>query len=209
MFLRCAPALRRARTVLREGVLGELLHADASFGHPGLTEGMFTGHAAWMLDPERGGSGAFADLGVHLVDLLCWMRPDAGVAVRGAQLRARPGLAVDVGGVALVDWGGVPVTLRTSWIARPGGVRLHLEGSCGSVTVHNGELRLRTGDTQRAEAYDPPSARDVLPAFLSALRGEDGAWDAPTATDVINCAEILEAAVRSAAVRGEGPDAAR
>lgn len=94
MFLRCAPALRRAGEFLAEGRLGELVARDALFTHPGLLDGFFADAGAmWMLEPSWGGGSAFADLVVHLVDLLRWPRPEVPLRVRGALLRPPGGWA--------------------------------------------------------------------------------------------------------------------
>ncbi|MEV7023727.1 Gfo/Idh/MocA family oxidoreductase [Kitasatospora sp. NPDC093558] len=193
MFLRCAPALRRVRTLLADRRIGEPTGADLAFCHPGLLDGIFTGRTAWMTSPAHGGTGAFADLGIHLLDLLRWLRPDAPFAVRGAVLRRRPGLAVDVGGTALLDWGGVPVTVRADWTTRPGGLRLRFDGTAGSVAVEDGTVLLSVDGRTGVEAYRPAAAGDALTAFLAALRGDRSAWSPPTPADLTACAEALDA----------------
>jgi predicted dehydrogenase len=203
MFLRCAPALRRARTLLAGRELGEIVGAGLRFSHAGLLDGVFDAGAGWMLDPARGGTGAFADLGVHLIDLLCWLRPGARIAVRGAFLRGRPDMAVDTGGSALLDWDGVPTTLHAGWTARPGGVRLRVEGTRGTLTVRGGTLRLRGRDAgtyagDHVEEYAPPSAGDATTAFLAGLRG-GASWQPPCAADMALCAQVLAETAAEAA----------
>lgn len=183
MFLRCAPALRRVRSLLAGDALGELAGVHARFTHPGLLDGVFTGRPAWMLR-----AGGFADLAIHLLDLLRWLRPGSDLTARSAQLRHAPGHEADVGGAALLDWGGVPVTLHTGWTSRPGGVHLCVEGSADSVTVDNGTLGFGSGHT---ETHDPPAAMAALTAFLAQVRGEK-AWQAPTTADIIASGELLE-----------------
>ncbi|MER6078007.1 Gfo/Idh/MocA family oxidoreductase [Streptomyces sp. NPDC001833] len=197
MFLRCAPALRRARSLLAEGRLGRLVACDAWFTHPGLLDGLFTdAGAAWMRDARWGARGAFADLGVHLVDLLRWLRPEAGLRVRGAVLHPPPdGLPGDAGGTALLDWGAVPAALHAGWLSRPGGVRLRLEGTRGTLQVAGGELTLATADGTLTEAHRPPAAGDAMIAFLT------GAGELADAADAVACARVLEE-IAGAAVRG-------
>lgn len=190
MFLRCAPALRRVRSLLADDALGELTATHARFSHSGLLDGAFKGSAAWMLDPNHGAVGAFADLGIHLLDLLQWLRPDARLTVRSAWLRRRPGSPLDVDGAALLDWGDVAATIHAGWTSRPGGVHLHIEGSRGSVTVDGGRLTVRIKQ-ERREEHDPPAAGAALTAFISALRAQES-WQAPTAADIVAIARILE-----------------
>ncbi|MQY27470.1 Gfo/Idh/MocA family protein [Nocardia aurantia] len=187
MFLRCAPALHRVRSVLATGALGEIVGARLSFGHPGLPDGMFEGTAAWMLDPARGGIGAFADLGIHLIDLLLWLRPDAPIAVRDARFRMPAGMAVDSSGVAVCDWGAVPVTLAAGWTTRPGGLRLRVDGTRDRLVLRDGLLAVGPD----VERHAPQAAGDATRAFLAGLRGRS-MWRPPTAADVLTCASVLE-----------------
>ncbi|WP_329562775.1 Gfo/Idh/MocA family protein [Kitasatospora sp. NBC_01266] len=208
MFLRRAPSLRRARTLLTAGRIGELRFAEAWFCHGGLPAGSFTGTAAWMLDPRRGGTGAFADLGIHLLDLLRWLRPRAAITVHAARLRPLRGgrVGLDEGGTAELDWGGVPVALRTDWAAAPGGpaggvgIGLRLRGSRGSVTVRGGSLLLATAHGVHAERHAEPAAGHALSAFLASLRGRT-CWQAPTARDILASAHALDRIAEVAGVQ--------
>ncbi|MER6070990.1 Gfo/Idh/MocA family oxidoreductase [Streptomyces sp. NPDC001817] len=195
MFLRRAPGLRRAAELLAGGRLGRLVACDAWFTHPGLENGLFTGTAAWMLSPVWGGRGAFADLGVHLVDLLRRLRPDAPIRVRAAALTPLPtGGPGDAGGTALLEWGSVPATLHAGWTSHPGGVRLVLEGTRGTLRVDGGELTLMTVEGTLRESHRPPAAGDATAAFLSDPREPAGLEDA------VACARVMEAVAEAAAV---------
>jgi predicted dehydrogenase len=210
MFLRHAPALLRVREQLAAGVLGELSGASLAFHHPGLPDGLFARDWAWMLDPARGGGSGFADLAIHLLDLLCWLSPGAALELRGAALHREPGPGrepaaargllpgFDAGGAALLDWGGVPTVVRAGWTARPGGVRLELEGTLGTLRLRAGEVHLATGATgNRSWAHRPPAAADALTGFLAAVRGEEP-WAGPGPDELTLCARLLDAARRSA-----------
>jgi predicted dehydrogenase len=192
MFLRCAAVLRRARDLLAAGALGELVAADAWFTHAGLLDGLFDGPAAWMLDPAWGPVGAMADLGVHLVDLLRWLRPHAPLRVRSTVLRRLPhGLPGDAGGTALLDWGGVPAALHTAWDCPAGGVRLRLAGTAAVLRTDGGRLLL-TGRRERpAEAHGAPDAADASASFLAALCHGPG-HPLPGADDAAVCARLME-----------------
>ena len=194
-FLRGAPGLRRAKELLTEGRLGRLVACDAWFTHPGLQDGLFTGTAAWMLSPAWGGRGALADLGVHLVDLLNWLRPGAPLRVRAADLSPLPaGGPGDAGGTALLEWGSVPAALHAGWTSYPGGIRLHIEGTRGTLCVDGGDLTLTTVAGTLAESHRSPAAGDATAAFLSDPGVPAGLADA------VACARVLEA-VAEAAVR--------
>lgn len=195
MFLRCAPAVRRTRSLLDAGTLGEIVSAELLFSHSGLPDRVFDGRAAWMLDPAQGGTGAVADLGIHLIDLLLWLRPDAPITVHGSHLRRRPDVAVDVGGAVLLDWDRASVTLRVGWDCRPGRFTVHLEGTQGSLTLHDGVLIGPDGDI---EYHSRPSAGAVTTAFLAQLRGETP-WQPPTVEEMLTCASILDRVAHCAA----------
>jgi predicted dehydrogenase len=65
------PALQALRCLLQDGHLGSVLHVEASFRHDFLS-GSRTGWP-WRHDVAQAGAGAYADLGVHLLDLLRWL----------------------------------------------------------------------------------------------------------------------------------------
>lgn len=191
MFLRCAPALKKVKALLAGESLGDLSAAHVRFTHAGLYEGAFTGAKAWMRDLHQGATGGFADLGIHLVDALRWLRPSAPLVVQGATVQCLAGHDLDVGGAALLDWGGTPTTMHAGWAGRPGGLHVHLEGSVGSATFQDGMLTVRTEGVSITETGGPPQAGAALTAFLADLRGEHQ-WVAPTTGDAVAVAEILD-----------------
>ncbi|MFF4259601.1 Gfo/Idh/MocA family protein [Streptomyces sp. NPDC001663] len=198
MFLRRAPSLCRARELLADGRLGQLVAGDAWFTHPGLLDGLFSDNGApWMLSPSWGGRGAFADLGIHLVDLLRWLCPEARLTVRAASLRPLPaGGPGDAGGTALLEWGSTPVALHAGWSSRPGGIRLRLEGTRGTLQVHGGELTPAREDGVLTEAHRPPAAGDATTAFLADRAQED--QEGAGVADAVACARVLEAVAEAA-----------
>ncbi|WP_312910471.1 D-xylose 1-dehydrogenase Gfo6 [Natronosalvus caseinilyticus] len=56
------PIVRRAREVVANGVVGDIVQIHASFSHPLLEE---TDPDTWRLDPELAGGGALVDLGIY------------------------------------------------------------------------------------------------------------------------------------------------
>jgi predicted dehydrogenase len=65
---RCHPAIRKARALVDEGAVGELLYVRGRYGHGGRV-----GYAdEWRLDPARAGGGELIDQGAHLIDLSRW-----------------------------------------------------------------------------------------------------------------------------------------
>jgi 1,5-anhydro-D-fructose reductase (1,5-anhydro-D-mannitol-forming) len=70
---RFLPAVRQLMEAVKDGRLGRLRSIDMLIGHgghPGSADG-------WKLDPARAGGGVLLDPGVHLLDLVLRIAPDA------------------------------------------------------------------------------------------------------------------------------------
>ena len=194
LFLRELPALGRLRGVLRERLLGRLASVSASFAHAGAIDGWFEGPRAWMRDPRRAGVGGFGDLALHLVDALAAMPAEEPPRLAAVALdRAQPG-HVDLGGVGLGTWAGVPLTVRASWATRPGGLELVVTGAAGTATLRDGVLEL-VGDGGAPERWvgAPPDAGEALRAFAARLRARRFPRDG--LAPAVLAQELLEAAV--------------
>src|SRR5512133_2540230 len=74
---RFAKEAERAKKIVDSGVLGEIVSARSVIGLAGIQEiGCPADMEAWMIDPVKGGGGAWIDEGSHAVDLLRWMVGD-------------------------------------------------------------------------------------------------------------------------------------
>jgi predicted dehydrogenase len=186
LFLRELPALARLRSVLQERVLGRVAAIGAAFSHAGALDGWFDGPRAWMRDPRRAGVGGFADLALHLVDGLAVLAPDEPPLVAAVSVD-REGL----GGAAVGTAGGVPLTLRAGWAARPGGLEVVVEGSAGTAVLRDGVLEL--GAERWVGA--PPDAGEAMRAFATCLRARrfprDGLERAVVAQRVLEAAVAI------------------
>jgi len=192
LFLRELPALARLGAVLRERLLGRPASVSAALAHPGAIDGWFDGPSAWMRDPRRAGVGGFGDLALHLVDALAALWPSEPLTVGAVALdRAGEG---DVGGVAVGTWAGAPLTLRTSWATRPGGLELVVHGAAATAVLREGVLELIDG-RGAAERWvgAPPDAGEALRAFAMRLRTRRFRRDG--LAPAIRAQERLEAAV--------------
>ncbi len=66
------PALRKARELFEQGVLGEMMFVRGRYGHGGRV-----GYdKEWRADPAQSGGGELVDQGVHLIDLARWFLGD-------------------------------------------------------------------------------------------------------------------------------------
>jgi 1,5-anhydro-D-fructose reductase (1,5-anhydro-D-mannitol-forming) len=70
---RFLPSFQRLAAALRSGSLGTLRSADLQIGHGGNPRSA----DGWKLDPARAGGGVLLDPGVHLLDLLLQLAPNA------------------------------------------------------------------------------------------------------------------------------------
>lgn len=189
--LRFQPLFRRARELLRGGLLGELLAVRTLFAEP-----LDPAAAAGWRSRRESGGGVLLDLGSHHVDLVRWLlgdeiarvehasaEPDgAGAARVEARFRTRGGIAVD----SLLLYGAGPID------------RLELVGRRASLAVdrHAGTLAVSTARRGRYGArrmrlapapgvvalrlrrllqpsWEPAFAR-ALAAFVAAARGRRG-----------------------------------
>src|SRR6185437_14087126 len=197
LFLRELPALARLAGVLRERLVGRIAGVTSALAHPGAVDGWFDGPRAWMRDPARAGVGGFGDLALPIVDALAALRADEPPALHTVVLD-RPGTGnADVGGIALGTWAGAPLTVRTSWAARPGGLEVVVVGSAGTATLREGVLVLDRGSGEPERwVGPPPDAGEAVRAFANRLRARRFPRDG--LAPAVAAQALLEAAIRVA-----------
>jgi len=66
------PALRKAKKLLENGAIGELMYVRGRYGHGG----RIGYEKEWRAKPEISGGGELIDQGVHLIDLARWFLGD-------------------------------------------------------------------------------------------------------------------------------------
>lgn len=175
LFLRELPGLGRLHALLRADVLGRVTGLAASYVSPdalggaGASASAAAAATSWMAHARRSGDGAMTDLGIDLVDALTAL----GVRPRidAVRLDRRRGDRTNLGGVAVGRWGDVPLTLRTSWVTRPGGLELVVNGTVSTATLRDGALEIAT-DQGAPERWvgAPPDPAEAVRAFFDRLR---------------------------------------
>lgn len=71
---RLAPAHRRARKLVEEGIIGDIITFKTTFGHSGPETWSITpGPNTWFFDKNIAVMGAMADLGIHKTDLIQYL----------------------------------------------------------------------------------------------------------------------------------------
>jgi len=66
------PVVQDIKKLIREGVLGQIIGCEGRCA-AGRLHRYIEGHAAWMLDTKQSGGGPMYNLGVHWIDLFCWL----------------------------------------------------------------------------------------------------------------------------------------
>ena len=132
------PAVRRARELCSEGVIGRLMYVRSVYGHggrPGYDK-------EWRGNGELAGGGELLDQGVHIVDLCRWFLGDLRevVGFTGTYFWDLGGIGVGTG-----DSGDAPLDGPSeSPVARPAG-RRRLEDNAFAI--------MRTGDGRTAQFH--------------------------------------------------------
>ena len=123
-------AFRRARELVREGMLGDVFALDLVFHNA------YGPDKEWFYDPRLSGGGCLIDLGTHLVDLALWTLGEEA-DVRSSRL---VGDEVEEYATAELDVGGAAVRLACSWKLHAGAeavIGASFYGREGAVSVRN------------------------------------------------------------------------
>jgi predicted dehydrogenase len=165
-------------------------------------------HRAWFADPVLAGGGAVMDHTVHVVDLLRWIleREVSQVYAATNRILHADRAAVETGGLLLLHFGDVFVTLDCSW-SRPdsyptwGGLGMEIVGERGVLDIDAFRQRFTLygpGDQRPSWVFwgsDPNVG--MLRAFIDSLRA---AQSPPiTGIDGLRATEVVAAAYASAA----------
>jgi 1,5-anhydro-D-fructose reductase (1,5-anhydro-D-mannitol-forming) len=123
---RFLPTVREVMRIAADGLLGRLRSIDMLIGHGGHPES----GKGWKLDPGRAGGGVLLDPGVHLLDLLLQLAPDASCTAVEAT-RGFWGSAVEEDVAATFRAEMLLVTLRVSHIRWINTFRIEMFGEDG------------------------------------------------------------------------------
>jgi predicted dehydrogenase len=183
-FMRMDPKHKLLKDLIEAGSFGTVTRASASYCHAGSLRGLFDAKPTdpvndwqWMALPETAGSGAFGDLGTHVLDLLMWLfgaveRVTADIKV----VTGRYG-ETDESGTALIRFAeGVTATLAAGWVDVHNPVTLHVSGTSAHAHVLNDELHLEPeglllSADERGRARTPRNPVAPFNYFVDALLG--------------------------------------
>jgi len=153
------PATLRARELMEEGFVGEILGLRAAYLHAGSVN---RGAALkWKLDPSISGGGVLFDLGSHVLDLVQWLVGNLQIVncTTHVAYKERPTLDASGKTAAVTGEDAVYITVKT-----PNGAVGHIEASkiaTGTLDelrfeIHGekGALRFNLMQPNYLEAYD-------------------------------------------------------
>ena len=194
---RLDPAHALAKQLLASGELGKVLSFQTAFSHAGPEHWLGESKAGdvWFFRADRSSFGVLGDLGVHKIDLLCWLLDDdiQEVCAFPATLDKHfaDGAPIDVednAAVILRFCSGAVGTMLVSWTSygaednatvlncQRGVLKLYRDGAALSVTRPDGTVR-----DLHPRADGDPGSSGVIDLFLRGIRagaspipGQDG-----------------------------------
>jgi predicted dehydrogenase len=199
--------VRWLRGVMDAGFLGTIFKIKA---HAVSTDPELPGRQSWFLNKKYAGGGAFADMGIHAVDLISFLFHDrikpVSVYARGGNFFQNADVE-DTADAVIQYENGLSVMIEAGWYHN------HFDGPEGSVQVFGSEGYARTFPTEmhcnvsgqwgRYEPQMPPRAQQCdLPMYEAQLNRfidcvQDKAQPEPDARQGRRSVVILEAAYRS------------
>ena len=197
--VRHAPAVRRAREIVRSGAIGRVLAVN------GTNHGQPPG--GWFLDPELSGGGAVMDHTVHVADTLRFL---LGVEVGSvyAEVGSLFGTGVDDAGILTLEMeGGIAdgafATVDPSWSRGAGyptwgDFTLRITGSSGVLDVDAFSRSITLFDHGSGGTFWTPAGGDPNALMLDDFfRGGEGGRVGAGGEDGLRALEVVLAAYRS------------
>ncbi len=80
------PVVRDIKKLIDENVLGRIIGCEGRCA-AGRLNRYLEGHAEWMLDTQKSGGGPMYNLGIHWIDLFCWLLDDNIVNAFGKNVK--------------------------------------------------------------------------------------------------------------------------
>ncbi len=200
--LQVEPTVRRARELIDEAAIGEVVQLHGSFSNPILET---AGPDSWRLDPDLAGGGALVDLGIYPLNTSRYLVDSEVTSVNAMTHSSGPPFdAVDEDVALLVAFeNGATASLTASFDAHASS-RLEVIGTDGRLAIASPfggvvpqEMVVESGDL-RMEYTGPPvdEVREQFEYFgYCVLTGTE---PEPDGTDGLSDLAIIEAAYESA-----------
>lgn len=172
----------KAKQLIDDGVIGNVVTFRTSFAHPGPESWSIEGATGWFFDKKQAFVGSMGDLGVHKADLLRWLIGEEFVEVASMVGHLhKPMGDVDDNAVCLLRTAsGKMGTLTASWTHYPG------EDNATYIYGEKGQIRLGTdprfsvivqlanGEKQfyevgKLQTNESQTSSGVIDAFVSSI----------------------------------------
>ena len=201
---RFEPAIQHLKSLLDQGALGTIMHAELAFSHDKLKH---LDASSWRTSKRHAPAAGMTQMGIHLTDLLIWF---FGPVAQVHAIAADRALGWETGDMVVVQLrfqAGMTAQMQAI-LNTPHFLRTHVFGADEWVEIRNAThpdtpggrvdmTRYRSLDDQDARSFDWTDAVTAnLEAFAAAIRGE-----APypfTDAQKVHNIEVLEAIVQSA-----------
>lgn len=215
------PVVRDIKKLIEEGVLGQIIGCEGRCA-AGRLNRYIEGHAAWMLDADLSGGGPMYNLGVHWIDLFCWLLNDKIVNAFGKNVKVNQDYNIEDNSFSILTFkNGTILSLDMSYTvpeSYPHGRDLYIgiRGTKGVVQwapAFEGETeefficsdhqsfqaapcQRRFYEIQPAKGYSGMMGLEYLKAVVTAIRANK---PAPIASvEGIQVLKVVEAIYRSA-----------
>lgn len=187
---RLTKAHQKARQLVADGVLGDILTFRTTFGHGGPeTWSVDPGKNTWFFDKSKAAMGAMADLGIHKTDLIQYLLGqtvvEATAKVTTLDKRGADGQLIGVDDNAVCIYrmsGGAIGTMTASWTyygAEDNSTVLY--GTKGILRIYDDpaySIKLTTADGERVlyeleaiQTNDNQTKSGVIDCFMDCLTG--------------------------------------
>ena len=201
---RWEPAVQHLKTMLDDGALGTIMHAEMAFSHNKLAH---LPAGSWRTSKAFAPAAGMTQMGIHLTDILIWF---FGPVESVSAVTASRTLGWETGDVVTVQLkfeAGMTATLQAI-LDTPHFLRTHVFGNAAWAEIRNDTHPDTPGGVARMEVYRSLEDRSVqefdwtdsvtanLVAFADAVKGR-----APypyTPLEMVHNIEVLEAIVQSA-----------
>ncbi|MGB5873138.1 MAG: Gfo/Idh/MocA family oxidoreductase [Bacteroidota bacterium] len=123
------PVVKAMKDCIEQGLIGSIVTADARLA-AGKVDRYIKGNSKWMLEKAKSGGGPMYNLGVHWIDLLCYLLKDNVEEVCAVNTKTSDTYDIEDTSIALLKFGkGAVAVLSTSYIVPdcfPNGRDLHI-----------------------------------------------------------------------------------
>lgn len=110
------PVVKAMKDCIEQGLIGSIVTADARLA-AGKLDRYIKGNSKWMLERAKSGGGPMYNLGVHWIDLLCYLLEDNVEEVCAVNTKTSDTYDVEDTSIAMLKFGkGAVAVLSTSYI---------------------------------------------------------------------------------------------